>query len=90
MTRASASSPWRELRPATDRPSVPLRELWEYRDVGLTLELGDFKARYKQAAFGVAWAVIQPLAGVVAWRFVLAPSFALAETAAGRRYRFAA
>jgi lipopolysaccharide transport system permease protein len=36
-----------------------------YRELAFYLALRDFKLRYKQTVFGIAWAVIQPLAGVV-------------------------
>lgn len=38
-----------------------LRELWDYRELLYFLTWRDIKVRYKQAALGVAWAVIQPL-----------------------------
>lgn len=42
-----------------------LKELWEYRDLFLALVQRDIKVRYKQAALGVAWAVLQPLLSMV-------------------------
>jgi lipopolysaccharide transport system permease protein len=63
-----ASDPrrWVELR-ASRRliPRLDLRELWDYRDVGLILAQRDLKVRYKQTFFGVAWALIQPLLAMV-------------------------
>ncbi len=41
--------------------SVNWRELWEYRELLYFLTWRDIKIRYKQAALGVAWAVLQPL-----------------------------
>ena len=38
-----------------------LDELWEYRELLYFLTWRDVKVRYKQAALGVAWAVLQPL-----------------------------
>jgi lipopolysaccharide transport system permease protein len=38
------------------------RELWQYRELAARLAERDLKVRYKQAAFGAAWAVFQPLA----------------------------
>jgi lipopolysaccharide transport system permease protein len=35
--------------------------LWQYRELLLFLAWRDIKVRYKQAALGVAWAVIQPV-----------------------------
>jgi lipopolysaccharide transport system permease protein len=48
-----------------------LREVWAYREVVWFLALRDVKVRYKQAAFGVAWAVFQPLAGVAVFTVLL-------------------
>jgi lipopolysaccharide transport system permease protein len=57
---------WIENRPRTGwLPHVDLRELWGYRELTLVLAVKDFKVRYKQTAFGIAWAVIQPLVGVL-------------------------
>ncbi len=36
--------------------------LWGYRDLLAILAMRDIKVRYKQAALGVAWAIIQPIA----------------------------
>jgi lipopolysaccharide transport system permease protein len=44
---------------------VPLRELRDRREVALVLALRELKLRYKQTLLGVAWVVVQPLAGVV-------------------------
>jgi ABC-2 type transporter len=37
------------------------RELWQYRELLCSLAWRDVKVRYKQASFGVAWALLQPL-----------------------------
>jgi lipopolysaccharide transport system permease protein len=52
-------------------PRLGLPELWHYRDVGLLLAQRDLKVRYKQTAFGVAWAVLQPLVAMVLFTLVL-------------------
>lgn len=39
-----------------------LKDIWRYRELLWTLVSRDVRVRYKQAAFGVLWAVIQPLA----------------------------
>src|SRR5207253_3074386 len=65
---------WRRLR---------LRELWESRELLWFLVWRDVKVRYKQTAFGVAWAVLQPLVmmahyGVhVSARLAVLPAFVL-------------
>jgi homopolymeric O-antigen transport system permease protein len=62
---------WVELR-ASRRliPRLDLRELWDYRDVGLILAQRDLKIRYKQTFFGVAWALIQPLLAMVVFTVI--------------------
>lgn len=38
-----------------------LQELWQFREVVLAFAERDVRVKYKQAAFGAAWAVLQPL-----------------------------
>lgn len=57
------SAPWVESGPEVRRPFFDFRELWRFRDLVGFLALRDLRVRYKQAAFGLAWAVLQPLAG---------------------------
>lgn len=47
----------------SDRPAsvINLRQLWRYRDLLYFLIWRDVKVRYKQAAMGAIWAIIQPL-----------------------------
>ncbi len=40
-------------------------ELWDYRELFYFLTWRDIKVRYKQTAFGAAWAVLQPFATMV-------------------------
>ncbi len=40
---------------------IDLREIWTYRDLLIFLIRRDIKVRYKQAAMGAAWAIIQPV-----------------------------
>lgn len=42
-----------------------LSELWRYRELLYFFAWRDVKLRYRQAALGVAWAVIQPLFGMI-------------------------
>lgn len=62
---AATAVQWKENRPTGGTRALHPRELWEYRELVLFLALRDFKAKYKQAVFGVGWAVIQPVAGVL-------------------------
>lgn len=66
----SVNGAWVENRPRAGLRGPDLRELWAYRELGVFLALRDIKVRYKQAAFGVAWAIFQPLAGVVVFTIV--------------------
>lgn len=63
------SDPWIENRPSRVR-GVALRELWPYRELVYFLALRDLKARYKQAFFGISWAILQPVAGVTVFTIV--------------------
>jgi lipopolysaccharide transport system permease protein len=40
---------------------VPMRELWDFRELVYFFVWRDVKIRYKQTAIGAAWAVLQPL-----------------------------
>jgi ABC-type polysaccharide/polyol phosphate export permease len=60
----AGSSRWVENRPTRGLRGLDLRELWRYRELAGFLALRDLKSRYKQASFGVAWAIVQPLASV--------------------------
>ncbi|HEX2112357.1 MAG TPA: ABC transporter permease [Gaiellaceae bacterium] len=67
----AAHAPWRENRP-TDGwlPRVDFRDLWEHREVAAFLALRDVRLRYRQTAFGVAWAIIRPLAAAAIFTIV--------------------
>lgn len=62
---------WVENR-ASDRfrPRALVRDLWRYRELGVALAISTLRVRYKQAAFGVAWAVLQPLLAVIIFSIV--------------------
>jgi lipopolysaccharide transport system permease protein len=61
---------WIENRPSRGFRALDVAELWAYRELAFSLALRDIKVRYKQAAFGVLWAVVQPLAGAAIFTFV--------------------
>jgi len=46
-----------------------LSEMWRCREILYFLALRDIKVRYKQAALGVAWAVLQPLFTMITFAF---------------------
>jgi lipopolysaccharide transport system permease protein len=56
-----------------------LRELWAHRELLYFLAWRDLKIRYKQAAIGVAWAVLQPVLTTAVFT-VLFSTFARFET----------
>jgi len=49
-----------------------LRELWHYRELLGFLAWRDVKVRYKQAALGASWAIIQPLFSMIIFTFLFA------------------
>lgn len=50
---------------------LDLRSLWTHRELMYFLVWRDLKVRYRQTFIGVAWAVLQPLAMVIAFSLVL-------------------
>ncbi|NLG99339.1 MAG: ABC transporter permease [Chloroflexi bacterium] len=58
------------LRPARGWIGLNLSALWEYRELVYFLTWRDIKVRYKQAALGVAWAVIQPVVNMVIFTLI--------------------
>ncbi len=49
------------IRPRSGWASIDVRELWSYRELLYFLVWRDLKVRYRQTAFGVAWALLQPV-----------------------------
>jgi len=47
-----------------------LSELWRFRELVYFLAWRDVKVRYKQAVLGVAWAILQPLVGMIVFTFI--------------------
>jgi len=53
------------IRPRRGLPSLQLWEIWQYRDLLVTMAVRDFQIRYQQTILGVAWAILPTLmAGV--------------------------
>lgn len=48
------------IRPSRGWARLELRDLWNYRELIGFLTWRDISVRYKQTAFGAAWAIIQP------------------------------
>jgi ABC-type polysaccharide/polyol phosphate export permease len=67
---AGPAAPWIENRPTAGRRALDRRELWDHRELVRFLAGRDLKVRYKQAALGVGWAVVRPVAGAAALTLV--------------------
>ena len=66
-----AQPEWTENRPPRGRlPDLQLAEAWRYRELAFFLAQRTFKLRYKQTFFGVAWALMQPLAALLIFTLV--------------------
>jgi lipopolysaccharide transport system permease protein len=52
-------------------PRLDLGELWASRELVLILAMRNVKVRYNQTALGAAWAIIQPLTGVLVFTIVM-------------------
>lgn len=59
-TEPEQSNQIHRIEPSRGWVSLKLSELWEYRELLYFLVWRDIKVRYKQTAFGAAWAIIQP------------------------------
>jgi lipopolysaccharide transport system permease protein len=46
------------------------RELWRFRDLAFQIAARDVTIRYRQTAFGAAWAILQPIAFMVVFTLV--------------------
>jgi lipopolysaccharide transport system permease protein len=73
------------LRPARGWIPLNLSALWAYRELVYFLTWRDIKVRYKQAALGIGWAVLQPVLHmviftVIFWRLAgLKPDAGISE-----------
>jgi ABC-type polysaccharide/polyol phosphate export permease len=73
--RAAGTEPgarrWVENRPIDGwRPRLDLAEVWASREIAVVLALRNIRIRYKQTFFGVAWALLQPLAAVAIFTLI--------------------
>jgi lipopolysaccharide transport system permease protein len=59
--REGPARPVREIRPHRGLFDLDLGSVWRYRELLHFLVLRELKVRYKQAALGAAWVIIQPL-----------------------------
>lgn len=59
------------IAPRSGLAVLDFRELWRYRELLAFLAWRDIKIRYKQTAFGLLWAVAQPLATMAVFTLFL-------------------
>ena len=59
------------IRPRSGSVALNARELWAYRELLYFFVWRDLKVRYRQTAFGAAWALIQPLLMMLIFTLVL-------------------
>lgn len=55
--------------------SIGLRELWRYRELFYFFTWRDIKVKYKQAALGVLWAILQPLVMMMVFTVIFSRTF---------------
>ncbi len=58
------------IRPRRGLVGIDFREIWIYRELFVFMTLRDVLIRYKQAALGVMWAVVQPLLMMVVFTVI--------------------
>jgi lipopolysaccharide transport system permease protein len=59
-----------EIRPSRGLFDLDLAGVWRYRELLYFLVVRELKVRYKQAALGVGWAIVQPLFAVLIFSLV--------------------
>lgn len=70
VRHGAETRPHLTIRPSKGWVALNGRELWEFRDLLLTLGSRDLKLRYKQTVLGVIWVVLQPLMAAGVFSFV--------------------
>src|SRR5277367_2930125 len=50
--------------------SLGLKELWQYKELFYFFTWRDIKVKYKQAALGFLWAILQPLAMMIVFTII--------------------
>jgi ABC-type polysaccharide/polyol phosphate export permease len=65
-----AEMAWIENRPTHGWRALDVREVWRFRHLVRSFARRDVTVRYRQAALGVAWAILQPLAGALMFTVV--------------------
>lgn len=70
MTVQKREMPVTYIRPAKGWIGLNLSALWAYRELVYFLTWRDIKVRYKQAALGLSWAIIQPVVNMVIFTLI--------------------
>ena len=70
MSTTLQPKPHLTIRPSSGWQPLNLAELWQFRDLLLTLAGRDVKLRYRQTALGALWVVLQPLLAAGIFSFV--------------------
>lgn len=81
MSAHSSDLPTVFLRPPSGWIPLNLRDLWQYRELAYFLTWRDIKVRYKQAALGIAWAIIQPIMTMVIFTYIFGNRLGLSPDA---------
>lgn len=66
----SAEPPVRQIRPSRGWFDLRLVDVWRSKDLVANLIVRDLKVYYRQAAIGIAWAVLQPVLAVIIFSVV--------------------
>jgi len=78
--------PFLVIEPVSGWRSLRLRDVWEFRDLLVSLGMRDVKLIYKQTLLGVLWVILQPLLGAGIFTFVFGM---LADMPSGKLPNFA-
>lgn len=63
--------PFRTIEPRSRfSPILEIAEVWRHRELLYLLAWRDYKVRYRQTVVGIAWAIFQPLAAMLAFVFI--------------------
>jgi len=78
-TNPEDSKPWMVVEPLGSGPFVPLRELWQGRDILYFLVLRELKTRYAYSVLGYGWTILGPLFTALVLAVTLGQTFRIAE-----------
>ena len=68
--KPAPARPFLTIQPTSGWQAINLRELWQFRDLLVTLAQRDVKLRYRQTALGALWVLLQPLMAAGIFSFV--------------------